>query len=66
MMLALLLAMQAAPTAAASPGEIVAAAKPGGYPSFFCQGISSEPIAEASATAEPLMPPKMVEDTTPT
>ena len=44
----------------------VAAEKAAGYPRRLCQGIMSEPMAEASATAEPDTPPNSVEDRTPT
>ncbi|GEN26014.1 hypothetical protein HCU01_39630 [Halomonas cupida] len=46
--------------------DVTAAPKAPGYPSFFCQGISMEPNAEASATEDPETPPKTVEPTTDT
>src|SRR3954471_3836202 len=44
----------------------VPAAKGAGYPSFLSHGISMDPMADASATADPDTPPKIVDDSTPT
>ena len=41
-----------------------AAEKGNGYPNLRCQGMTKEPMAEASATAEPETPPNSVEDST--
>ncbi len=43
---------------------LLAAANPAGYPSRFCQGMSTDPSAEASDTAEPETPPNTTEPTT--